>query len=120
MGVLPHYCVLPRSTLHAIRQVTISIFLMFGLVRVPVGLIKHCIYIVLNLKGIHDADAPKSRSYKKYVIIAVSGLLAVAIILTAILVGMHLFTEAQKDIVRVSDICKYYRLLKKISESSGA
>ena len=79
---------------------------MFGLVRVPVGVVEHCNNVVLNLKGIHESDAPKSRSYKKYVIIAVSGLLAVAIILTAILVGMHLFTEAQKYIVRVSDICK--------------
>lgn len=47
-------------------------------------------------------EPSKSRPYKKYVIIAVSGILAVAIILTAILVGMHLFTEAQRDIVRFS------------------
>ena len=82
---------------------------------VPVGVFERFKYFVLNLKGIHGADAPKSRSYKKYVIIAVSAVLAVAIILTAILVGMHLFTEAQKDIVRVSDrptrMCKYHRLL---------
>ena len=70
---------------------------------VPVGVIELSEYVVLNLKGIHDAEVQKSRPYKKYVIIAVSGVLAVAIILTAILVGMHLFTEAQKDIVRVSD-----------------
>ena len=75
------------------------------MLTVPIELVKHWNNVVLNLKGIHDGDAPKSRSYKKYVIIAVSGLIAVAIILTAILVGMHLFTEAQKDIVRVSDIC---------------
>ena len=74
--------------------------------RVPVRVVEHWNNGVLNLKGIHGAETPKSRSYKKYVIIAVSGLLAVAIILTAILVGMHLFTEAQKDIVRVSDMCK--------------
>jgi hypothetical protein len=42
----------------------------------------------------------KPRNTKKYVIIAVSGILAAAIILTAILVGMYMFTEAQKDIIQ--------------------
>jgi hypothetical protein len=42
----------------------------------------------------------KTRNTKKYVIIAVSGILAVAIILTAILVGMYMFTEGQKEIIK--------------------
>ena len=45
---------------------------------------------------------PKSRSYRKYVIIAVTGVVVAAIILTAILVGMHFFTEAQKEILKFS------------------
>src|SRR6218665_2872836 len=44
----------------------------------------------------------KSRSYRKYVIIAVTGIVMAAIILTAILVGMHFLTEAQKEIVKVA------------------
>lgn len=66
---------------------------------------------MLNLKGGLAGEAPKPRPLKKYVIIAVSGILAVAIILTAILVGMYLFTDAQKDILQVSDMYKYYELL---------
>lgn len=46
-----------------------------------------------------QAAAPP-RKTKKYVIIAVSGILAVAIILAAILVGMYMFTQAQKDIIQ--------------------
>jgi uncharacterized protein YxeA len=46
-----------------------------------------------------QAAAPP-RKTKKYVIIAVSGILAVAIILAAILVGMYMFTKAQLDIVQ--------------------
>jgi len=46
------------------------------------------------------ADVPKPRNMKKIVIIAVSAILAVAIILTAILVGMYLFTQGQKDILK--------------------
>lgn len=34
-------------------------------------------------------------------IIAVSGILAVVIILTAILVGMYMFTKAHKEIIQV-------------------
>lgn len=45
------------------------------------------------------AEAPR-RKTKKFVIIAVSGILAAAIILTAILVGMYIFTKAQMDIVQ--------------------
>lgn len=45
--------------------------------------------------------APKPRNTKKYVIIAVSTVLTVAIILAAILVGMHMFTQAQKDLIKV-------------------
>lgn len=46
-----------------------------------------------------QAAAPP-RKTKKYVIIAVSGILAIAIILTAILVGMYMFTKAQLEIVQ--------------------
>jgi hypothetical protein len=46
-----------------------------------------------------QAAAPP-RKTKKYVIIAVSGILAAVIILAAILVGMYMFTQAQKDIIQ--------------------
>jgi hypothetical protein len=46
------------------------------------------------------ADVPKPRNTKKIVIIAVSAILSVAIILAAILVGMYMFTQAQKDIIK--------------------
>lgn len=59
-------------------------------------------FVISTSEGRLAGEAPKSRSYKKYAIIAVSGILAVAIILAAILVGMHLFTQAQKDIVKFS------------------
>lgn len=59
---------------------------------------------MLNLKGRRAGDTSKPRPRKKYVIIAVSGILVVAIILAAILVGMYMFTEAQKDILQVSDM----------------
>lgn len=39
---------------------------------------------------------------RKHVLIAVSAVLIVAIILVAILVGMHMFSQAQKDIVKFS------------------
>jgi len=45
---------------------------------------------------------PKSRPYRKYVIAAVIGVVVAAIVLTAILVGMYLFTEGQKDILKFS------------------
>jgi len=44
----------------------------------------------------------KTRSYKKYAIIAVCSIATIAIILAAILVGMYLFSESQKDIVKLS------------------
>ena len=43
----------------------------------------------------------KSRHYRQYIVIAVIAVVAAAVILTAILVGMHLFTNAQKDILKV-------------------
>jgi hypothetical protein len=46
--------------------------------------------------------APPSKSYRKYVIIAVTGIVVAAIILAAILVGMYFFTEAQKEILKFS------------------
>jgi hypothetical protein len=46
------------------------------------------------------ADVPKPRNVKKIVIIAVSAILSAAIILTAILVGMYLFTQGQKEILK--------------------
>jgi uncharacterized protein YxeA len=46
------------------------------------------------------ADVAKPRNTKKIVIIAVSAILSVAIILAAILVGMYMFTQAQKDILK--------------------
>lgn len=59
---------------------------------------------VFNFKESFSSEPPKSRPHKKYVIIAVSCILTVAMILIAILVGMYMFTEAQKDIVQVSDM----------------
>jgi len=61
---------------------------------------------ILNVKGRPAREPPKSRSYKKYVIIAAvsGGILALAVILTGILVGVRPFTHAQKDIMRVSSI----------------
>jgi len=50
---------------------------------------------------LHPADSPKTRTYRKYVIVAVTGVVVVAVILTAILVGMHLFTQGQEDILKV-------------------
>jgi len=47
------------------------------------------------------AVSQKSRPYRKYAFIAVTGVVAAAVILTAILVGMYLFTQGQKDILRV-------------------
>jgi hypothetical protein len=44
--------------------------------------------------------AAPPRKTKKYVIIAVTVVLAVGIILAAILVGMYIFTQAQKDIIQ--------------------
>lgn len=44
---------------------------------------------------------PKPRKTKKYAIIAVSAILTVGIILAAILVGMYMFTQAQKDLIKV-------------------
>jgi hypothetical protein len=46
-----------------------------------------------------QAVAPPPRKTKKYVIIAVGGILTAVIILIAILVGMYMFTEAQKEII---------------------
>lgn len=43
----------------------------------------------------------KRRKYKKYAIIAGSAVLVVAIVLTAILVGLYFFSETQKDIIKV-------------------
>lgn len=43
---------------------------------------------------------PKPRNTKKYVIIGVSAILTVAIILAAILVGMYMFTQAEKDLIK--------------------
>lgn len=45
---------------------------------------------------------PRKRSVKKYVIASATIILVAAIILAAILIGMHFFTEAQKEIVRYS------------------
>jgi len=42
---------------------------------------------------LHRSDPPKSRLYRKYAIIAVTGVVLVAVILTASLVGMHLFIQ---------------------------
>jgi len=50
---------------------------------------------------LHSAVPPKSRPYRKYAIIAVTGVVVAAVILTAILVGMYLFTQGQKDILKV-------------------
>ena len=47
------------------------------------------------------AVPPKPRPYRKYAIIAVTGVVVAAVILTAILVGMYLFTQGQKDILKV-------------------
>ena len=47
------------------------------------------------------ADVPKSRNVKKVVIIAVSAIASVVIVLTAILVGMYIFSEANKEIIKV-------------------
>lgn len=52
----------------------------------------------------------KTRSYKKYAIIAISSIAAVAIILAAILVGMYLFTESQKDIVKVKHKTCHFKI----------
>ena len=38
---------------------------------------------------------------KRNIIIAVTGVVVVALVLTAILVGMYLFTEAEKDLLKV-------------------
>lgn len=43
---------------------------------------------------------PKTHFTKKYLIIAVGGIVTVAIVLTAILVGMYLFTDAHKNILK--------------------
>lgn len=48
------------------------------------------------------AVPPKPRSYRKYVIIAVTGIVVAAITLTAILVGMYFFTETEKEILKFS------------------
>lgn len=45
---------------------------------------------------------PKSHPYRKCVIIAVTGVVVAAVILTAILVGLYLFTEGQKEILKFS------------------
>lgn len=51
-------------------------------------LMKKC--CVLNLQGKGAREPPNSRSYKKYVIIAVSvGILVFVIILTGVLVGLR-------------------------------
>ena len=47
------------------------------------------------------AHTPKPSSNRKYVIVAVTGIVLAVVILTAILVGMHFFSEAQKEIVKV-------------------
>ena len=47
------------------------------------------------------ADVPKPRNVKKIVIIAVSAIASVVIVLTAILVGMYIFAEANKEIIKV-------------------
>lgn len=47
------------------------------------------------------ADVPKPRNIKKYVIIAVTSTLSVAVALTAILVGMYMFTQAEKELLKV-------------------
>jgi len=50
---------------------------------------------------LHLVVPPKSRPYRKYAIVAVTGVVVAAVILTAILVGMYLFTQGQKDILKV-------------------
>jgi hypothetical protein len=49
-----------------------------------------------------SVDSSKPRPYRKYVIIAVTAVVVAAIILIAILVGMYLFTEGQKEILQFS------------------
>jgi hypothetical protein len=56
--------------------------------------------ITPNVVFTETEPAAPPRKTKKYVIIAVSVVLAVGIILAAILVGMYMFTQAQKDIIQ--------------------
>lgn len=43
----------------------------------------------------------RKRKTKKYLIIGGSAVLVIAIVLTAILVGMYLYTEGQKNLIKV-------------------
>ena len=52
---------------------------------------------------LHSAVPSKSRPYRKYAIFSVTGVVVIAVILTAILVGMYLFTQGQKDILKVQN-----------------
>lgn len=57
--------------------------------------------IISSSEVMTSADkTAKSRKTKKYVIIGVSAIATVAIILIAILVGMYLFNQAQKEIIK--------------------
>lgn len=55
-------------------------------------------YIVTS----ESSEKTKNGKQKKYIIISVAGLLVVGMIIAAVLISMHMFTQAQKDIVKFS------------------
>ena len=67
------------------------------------------VYVLFNQSASPGASM-KSNSGKKLTVAIVSGITVLALVIAAILIGIYIFTDAQKNLIKVNKTCNILKI----------